>query len=259
MSALYAYLLTAPRPKIPACAAVEQGGRLAVLESGDLCVVVSRVEASAYSADALRERAAGGWLEEQVCRHHAVVDAVFQQQTVMPLRFGTLFSGVASLRRELTGRAAALREHLHFLEDREEWDLQVLAAPRPQPAAAEVDQGAAAPGGAASPGRSYLHRRQRELSARQSDRTAALAATDQAVRAAGALAARAVAALYPPARPASGPCLHAVYLVERAGQGALLDAAAAWQRSLSPAGLNLRLTGPWPPYHFTSAPAGATA
>jgi hypothetical protein len=167
---------------------------------------------------------------------------------VLPLRLGTVVADDESAAELLHRHGEALRAELDRIEGHAEWTVTVRALD-PQP---DVDTEAPAP---ASSGTDYLDHRRTQLRARESRR-------DGRARLAGSihdrLAATAADADVVTSRPMEEgppPLLHGVYLVERT-RLPRLEEEVEELRAAHPDAL-IELSGPWPPYHFTSVRLGA--
>lgn len=121
--AIYLYCLA--RPDVgPALHGEGVDGRNPILSwrVRDLTAVVSRVMLKDFcgpAADAHMQDLT--WLGPRACRHEAVVEHVMRLSPVLPARFGTLFSSLASLERFLKKHHAGIRRFLEQVADKEEW------------------------------------------------------------------------------------------------------------------------------------------
>jgi hypothetical protein len=215
-----------------------------------LVAIAGDVPSSGFGEAALRRNLEDlDWLEQTARMHHAVIEAVAKERTVVPMRLATVYrsdDGVAGM---LSERAADLHAALATITGRSEWGVKAYAAiPADQPEGAGQDE--PGPGG---PGAAYLRRRRAQLAARSDARQQALASAKTIYEELGRLAA--AARTYPPQAPelagagrAASMVLNAAYLVadERAEDfAAAVTGLAARHRSVQ-----LALTGPWPAYSF---------
>lgn len=180
------------------------------------------VEPAAYSAEPLGAVA----LE----RHRSVVDEVFARRSIVPAPPGTVFRSREALASWLELHYFTLVEALGFLEDRAaarvtvSWAADVDAATRATPL--HLDSGA--------PGE---------------ERAESDALVAEAAEPFRALRRDAVSLLVLRAEELGEPAAaYASFLVERA-RWAQFEQAVAREAQLRP-GLQLRLSGPWPPYDF---------
>jgi hypothetical protein len=206
------------------------------------------------------------WLERTALAHQAVLDRVLGAcEAVVPMRLCTVFTDEAHVREMLGREREVLTEALSRLRGQVEWSVKVLADAAALEAAARergrAVAGVGAPDAEASPGRAYLARRKFDRVVRDEARALASGAAEEIH---ARLADRAIAAvvLPPQRRELSGRSgemlLNGAYLVPRAGAadfGAHVDGLAARWREL---GLEVEMTGPWPPYNFVAGPAEAS-
>lgn len=246
------------------------GTRVRAVAAAGLTVLASDVDLDEFGEAALRRNLENlEWLEETARAHHSVVDAAARLFPLLPARFATVYSGVATMVAALGERGDQLRAALARVGGRMEWGVKAYAVPahrgdRPartregdpaQPVAARAAAtGAAAGAGAgAEPGAgiAYLKRRRAQISAqRESSRTAAASAREVHVELSGHAA---QARLYRPQAPTlSGTkapmLLNAAYLLDAGGAAGFASVVA--EAAAAHPDLRLDLTGPWPPYSF---------
>ena len=231
------------------------GGPVETLAAAGLTAVTEKVPLAEFGEAALRRNLEDlDWLEEKARAHHGVIDAVAQQQPLVPMRFATVYHSEAGVTGLLSGRARDFRALLDRIRGRREWGVKAYAA---EPAAAGDE--ATGPAGAAAPsagaGTAYLNRRRHERSAQEEARQAAMTSTAEVH---DTLAGLAMAfRLHPPQAPQlhgnrQPMLLNAAYLLddERAGE----FAAAVRSLATDHPSVRLELTGPWPPYSFAELP-----
>jgi hypothetical protein len=230
------------------------GGRpVCFVGHGDLQAAVSAVPSDQFGDDVLKASLNDlDWLGRTAREHEAVVEALLDAGPVVPMRLCTIFREDAGVRGMLEREESQLRAALARVRDTEELGVKVIARPT-----AGVEPGDAAElqtGG--SEGEAYLlaRRRDREQVEERRERIATWVADAHEVLAAVALDAR----VNPPSSRElddyeGDMVLNAAYLVA-------VDDVPAFRRSVAelaerhgPHGLDLRLTGPWPPYNFTGA------
>jgi Gas vesicle synthesis protein GvpL/GvpF len=248
-SVVYVYAVTdADIEELPDGAAVGvDGAPVRRVVSGGLAAVVSSVDPTRFSEEALRRSLEDlQWLENTARAHHGVVAAVAQSGPVAPVRLATVYLDDDNVRALLDDNGPGFAAALDRIRGRTEWGVKAFAAPTPAPGGAEPPAA-----DDAKPGTSYLMRRRAERNRAARGLQDAVAAAE-AVH--GELAAVAVASRrYAPQDPRlSGHreemVLNAAYLVDEAG-------AAALHRLIEDRDeptLRLELTGPWAPYSFAT-------
>jgi hypothetical protein len=223
------------------------------ISAAGLAAVSSDVPFDEFSESALRENLEDlRWLEATATAHHRVIDHFAQVQPLVPMRLATVYSEDASVRAMLDERAPDIRAVLQRTTSCQEWGVKVYAAEPPTASAAAAQDGSRSRAASGS-GADYLRRRRDELAARADSQRDAHASAEQIY---ATLAQHAVASrVHPPQSPklsgaTAAMLLNAAYLVRRATNG---EFATAVQRTAAQyPGMQLQLTGPWPPYSFAT-------
>jgi hypothetical protein len=228
-----------------------------------LAGVTSRVSLEEFGEAALADRLGDAvWLEENIRRHEQVLERVLAATTVLPCRFCTVYRTEADLRRFLSERQDALSAALAAVAGRVELGVKAFVDPERFAAggAQENDrireltaQAAQSQAAQSQGGRAYLESRRLErLVGEERARFGQEAASELHRRLLGAAERGVLLDLQRPELSGRDEemVLNSAYLVsDRAGFERELSALA---RELSERGLELELTGPWPPYNFVS-------
>ncbi len=228
------------------------------LEHGGLAALVEEVDPRDFEPAALEERAGADWLAERVLAHEAVLQRAASRATVLPFRFGAVYSRAEDVVALLDRRGEELSTALERLRGHVELGVKAWVDRR------RYEGSLAGPSGdegeEASSGRGYLLRRQgeRRRSAEATERLGELARGlhDRLSRAA-------VAAVANPPQPrqltgrTEQMLLNGAYLV-RHGHEALAREVDAIAAEHAHEGLTLELTGPWPPHNFVDPGEGAS-
>jgi|SRR5579859_145118 len=112
-----------------------------VTSDGFICWV-SVVDAADFANALSRNLENLEWLALHSVRHQEVVGEIAAATTVVPARFGTVFSGEAALLRNIQERKTALEKVFQKITAADEWGVKVFAERQPAPAAmAEVKSG----------------------------------------------------------------------------------------------------------------------
>jgi Gas vesicle synthesis protein GvpL/GvpF len=230
------------------------GGRpVRFLGRGDLWAAVSPVPADEFGDDVLKRQLNDlTWLEQTAREHESVVEALLDAGPVVPMRLCTIFLDEGRVGSMLEREAPQLRRALERVRDAEELGVKVIAGP---PAADETDGGEELPT-AASEGQAYFRGRQRERD-RAEQRREQLTAWSAEVHEELAGAALDDCLNPPSSRELESydgeMVLNGAYLVATADVPAFRRRVAALAERHRPHGLDMRLTGPWPPYNFTAS------
>ncbi|MFI6094374.1 GvpL/GvpF family gas vesicle protein [Lentzea sp. NPDC051213] len=216
---LYAYAITRD-------SAIDLIGPSLIRHRG-LALVVADVDLDRFTGLELDEPAEDGPLAVLVREHDAVVRAVFEQEPVLPLRFGTVLDGTDAARRLLDARHEEASAWLGRVAGRREWGLRLRTAAREQ---VDLDQVS---------GTAYLALRRQRLTAAEDARHAA-ATVHQTLAQKVAESTR--------REHVGDVLLEAAYLVDTDAEE---DFHAEVRRLTGELGLPAEITGPWPPYSFT--------
>ncbi|OLB23821.1 MAG: hypothetical protein AUH17_05840 [Actinobacteria bacterium 13_2_20CM_68_14] len=237
--------------------AVDPGHDVELVVEGPLAGVTSRVSLEEFGEEMLPDRLGdAAWLEEKISAHERVLERVLHELSIVPCRFCTVYRSERELRRFLAERKDALQAALDRVHGQVELGVKAFVD-RKRFAAGEASRNEKIRdlqerAGSAEGGTAYLERRRLEqLVSSEVERLRSTASRDIHSR----LLARAddglTLALQAP--EVSGRdnqmIFHGAYLVDvsEAEFKATLGSLAVEYRDL---GVELELTGPWPPYNF---------
>ncbi len=229
---------------------------------GDLAAITSSIRGQDFDPDNANNRLGNEeWLKNVVLAHEGVAEAHMQLGPIVPCRFGIIFASPDALVEYMAENHDRLRDLLQNVTGCKEWGVKVFVS---RPAARERalarstelkplrDKIAITPGGT----RYLLERRlasQLETIVDNEIDTAANAIIP-------ALSAKAVAFQV---GPVNGPVgtdadqdkelvANVSFLVSDGAFADFRETFAALAGNCGENGIDLRLTGPWPPYHFAS-------
>lgn len=197
-------------------------------------------------------------LEALVLEHNDLIAAVHRQRTILPSKFGCVYTQEDDLRHTLRRQQESLLDQLHRLENCDEWGVHVYAEPslvrerlaRNDPRVRRVEDELAT----ATPGKAYMLRRQLanllvEVTG-QSLANLARVALDELARHATDVSLlahqRQTAKL-----DEESEILRASFLVRRPESTSFLDAIQTFSEGNE--GLRCEYSGPWPPYSFVES------
>ena len=231
---------------------VDPSQRVVLVHDGEAAAVASSVRLDEFGEAAITENLRDpSWLAEKARAHDHVLAAAVGRTTILPFRFGTIYSDeeqVRKLLRERSDFSAALRrlEGAIELGVKAFVDLPVLRE-RLAAAAGDADEDLA------STGRAYMQRKQLE---RQFDEDAARFAMECAHESHELLANLAKDARTNPLQQPQEPgtagrmILNGAYLVAVNARAGFDDALRRLEQAHAADGVRYELTGPWPPYNF---------
>ena len=215
---------------------------------GAVVALVSEVPGERFGEQALKARLEDlDELEALARAHEAVLQAAMEGGGVMPFRLCTIYASPARLDAMLEQEGPTLTAALERLDGMQEWGVKAFLR--------EAEPAAAAP--APATGTEYLSRKRERREATEVGREMSETVVAEAL---ARLAERAAAAVLgrPQDRRLSGHdtemVLNAAYLVPRDQAGAFRDAVGELGRRHGAEGVELELTGPWPPHHFVDPP-----
>jgi hypothetical protein len=250
----YVYAVVEETFEAPPMLGVDDEHGLEVVRAAGLGALTSRVPLSVFGEQALEGHVEDlAWLERHARRHEQILESVREQRaTVVPMRLFTIYAGDESLRAMLDREQAFLRDALGRLAGRTEWGVKLFGLP----SVASDAPGEAEPAAGAGPGESYMLRR------RAADRRSEEASQELHERAAQAhalLAALAVEARVNPLQPPElsehegTMVMNGVYLVDNDAVEAFSAEVTSLQDEYAAEGIDVVLTGPWPPYNFVNS------
>ncbi len=232
------------------------GEPVRVVGAAGLAAAVTTVRLAEFGEVALRRHLEDlPWLEASARAHHQVIEAVAAHGPAVPMRLATVYAGDSGVAALLAGRQGDFAAALDRVTGRAEWGVKVFPAERPEPQPAAAGTAPPAGGRGAGAGAAYLRQRRQQLSAAQQARDSAAASAEHVHT---MLARLAVAAQLrnPQAPQLSGRpdrmIMNGAYLVDE--ERAEAFAAAAADLAAGCPGVQVELTGPWPPYSFAALP-----
>jgi Gas vesicle synthesis protein GvpL/GvpF len=214
---------------------------------GDVTALVSDVPGDHFGEQALKARLEDMDALESLARaHESVLQAALASGAVVPFRLCTIYASPERLDAMLDREHASLIATLKRLDGMHEWGVKAFLR-APAVAAAEP----------AATGKEYLSRK-REL--READEAGREESETLVAGIHARLTEVAAAAVLsrPHDRQLSGReaemVLNGAYLVPRDGADGFQAIVEALGRRHEPDGIELELTGPWPPHHFVETP-----
>jgi len=243
---VYAYGVV-PRDLVPPVDVGLGDSKVRLIEQRDIALLVSDIDPALLQGLDEEEFTPEGRVAMLAQQHHDVVNATFSSGPIVPLRFGTVLRNDAGAVRMLEERYAEWRKDLAKVAGAAEYTARVMRS-----ADVSSDQSsAAAPSTveeAEAPGTAYLRVRAEQLSRQETQRKADHSRTQRALERLAALAAEVADRRSAAASPEV--LAEATYLVPFERQQEFVTATEELARDLEHEGLELRVSGPWPPYTF---------
>jgi hypothetical protein len=264
-SALYVYCIGESRALAPLLleklpAAIEDEGRLELLEEQGLAAVASRVLLNDYDEEALPAHLMDAtWMALRAMRHERVVDFFARRASVVPLRFGVIYMDDARVRSMLAERNDELRAAMLRIEGREEWGVNVFCDRKVlldsitgiSPRLRELNEQAEKAGA----GQAYLMRKKMDAMRKEEARAEVKRVVERLERELeGRSDGAARLRLLKDEAGEHGELVGKLaFLVEREGFDEFRAAAERLADEHASAGFRLELTGPWPAYNFVTS------
>lgn len=256
-SILYVYAVTRDAV-IPDCEAVDRSRRFGTVSLGDIAAVFSPVSAEEFSQEIIDERAGDlDWLGAIGYRHQQVVMALMQMTAIVPLRAFTFFSSEQALRAYLQEQSEALEHHLERLDGKQEWTLRVEIDPARWseslsarvPALGDLEHQIAV----ASPGKAFLLRKKLDDEKKRASNEAeneVVAEIEQVVLE------RLRCDTMAESRERRGGAFPQInVLLPRDEEAVLQELHDELASRYSSEGVEVVVSGPWPPYTFAATRA----
>ena len=230
------------------------GQPVTITAIGPFDAVVSTLDAARFGARAWAEHAEDlPWLQEVATAHHAVLQRVVEQTTVVPLRLPGIHDDLPRLQAALRQAEHSLAAALALVDGHVEMGLHVFGSGEPEAAATLGSEESASP--QPRSGRDYLQRKADE-SRRQSSRPLLEESAADALHQTVAAYSKRAQLHRVQDRAMSGRpepmLLNASYLVARAEVDPFRENVARLGERLSDQRLTVECTGPWPAYGFVA-------
>ena len=240
---------------------VDPGHPVTTLREGALAAVSSQVPLEEFDEVQLREHLADmAWVEATARAHEAVLEAVRDQTTVIPMRMCTVYRTESGIRDMLAREAAPLRDALDHLDGKAEWGVKVFTSVAPAEETHTADADASdSPSAQDSSGAAYMERRRTDRERRQRALQIAEEAAEliHARLSTAASDAQVISLQRPEVTGHRGDMiLNGVYLVPDDAAEAFHEEVRALASELEPDGIELYPTGPWPAYNFVPGTIG---
>ena len=237
--ALYLYGISkSPAGKAPKIAGSGIDGihPVEAIACGDFLCWISAVDRNEFADAINRNLESLEWLALHGVRHQQVVSEIAAKDTMIPARFGTIFSGEQALVKDVQGRRAALQKVFSRISHADEWGVKIFAEQSATPQKTVE----------ARSGREYLQQKAARLKRPERDDAGLQEfATELAKIAVDSAPTGKVSGVQP------NLLWQATFLVPRSRRkqwdSALKEFVKKWSGSR-----RIEVNGPWPPYSFVS-------
>ena len=92
----------------------------------DIEAVSGEIDPLKFNPELIKEKLLSDpkWAEENICRHHEVIDRAFQTSVVIPMKFGTMYKNKKSLVDMLEKYYRQFKILISRLQDKKEWGIK---------------------------------------------------------------------------------------------------------------------------------------
>ena len=263
------YLFCFARPEearqVAASGVDERNPVLIFCPSAEVCAVIAEVAREDFCGpEAERRMEQLSWVGPRALRHEAVIEEVMEHSPVLPARFGTLFSSLPALTQFMDAHRAVIAQFLGRVAGQREWSVRGRFDRNRAQQARTAERLAAEPGqlsGLAEGTRYFAEKRFRHQAEQELGGW-----LEQALRqVVGELARHAsdCRECAPLARERSDnqaeEVLNCAFLLPDSKAASFLQEVERANLEHAPKGLQFEPSGPWPPFRFVPALAGAEA
>ncbi|SFG88653.1 Gas vesicle synthesis protein GvpL/GvpF [Desulfotomaculum arcticum] len=236
------------------------GGSVRSVEYGNIAAIVSSVPVETYSEDVLEELVKNlDWLESRVTRHEEIIQYVAEHFPVIPMKFCTIFHTHERVRQLLSHKESDFNNMLASLKGKEEWGLKIYYQPAQlsryvarNSALIQETKGMAEAKGAGAA--YFIRKKMDDLLAEEMENTATQIAGYVNTELAPYVAEGKINRLL--GSEITGRletmALNAVYLVGQSEINDFKQRVVDLSEKYQNLGFDFALTGPWPPYNFSS-------
>jgi len=240
-------------------AAIEPEAKLELVVDNRLAAVVSEVPLADYSEESLRMRLADpAWTAVRAVRHEQVVEYFSSRAAIVPLRFGAIYFERRRVERMLSEKAAELETIIGRLAGRQEWGITVSCdheelakvidtlSPRLRDLAERTRT--------AQPGQAYLLRKKIEALRTDEARLEIKRVVSEIEQALAGQSEQSASlrVLKDEATEHGKTVGKMAFLVAGRRFDDFHKEAERLARAHADAGFRLEMTGPWPPYNFST-------
>lgn len=228
------------------------GEPVRTIRAAGLSAVVGSVALARFGEAALRRNLEDlEWLGDTARTHDAVIEAVAQTATIVPMRLATVYFDDARVHTMLNSHQDQLADMLRRLTGRTEWGVKAYAEAADPPQAAIANQRSTVDSNGGATGAAYLRRKRAQLAAREHRENLGHQQAQAVHQALSPLAYH--HRCHPPQDPkltgkSTAMVLNAAYLVDDDQGEAFTKTVVRLANALQ--GIDVELTGPWPPYSF---------
>lgn len=233
---------------------------LKCFECGGFYAAGKYVTVDDYSEDNLKQNVSDVvWIEKNAREHIAVISKVMERYNIIPFKFGTIFSTEEKLNIFISDYSASLTENLKKCEEHEEWSVKIYCNRETFKQQIGTLSGEVSKLESlireSSPGRAYiLERKKSELVETEIDKHSYIYGTNYYSLFLKLSEYSELNSLLPKEMTGRNDdmILNVAFLVNKSKVNNFKSTAAMLQKEKNILGLDVVVTGPWPPFSFIS-------
>lgn len=233
---------------------------LKFLLAGDYHVALKRVSPDEFSEENLKRNFGGlSWIEPNAREHIRVIVEIMKSHTVIPFKFGTIFTSEENLKQFIADYAISLAENFEAVQGKEEWSVKIYcdkkALNKQLPELSEEVRLLEEQILKSSPGRAFLLKRKKaelvDQEAGKLMKTNGQKCFDeyknisQAVRLNNLLPRELT-------KREDDMILNATFFIEKQNVDEFIQLANFQRENYKCSGFTFDVTGPWPPFSFVA-------
>jgi Gas vesicle synthesis protein GvpL/GvpF len=254
---LFCFACSSPLPELTG-SGIDSEEKLKVWRRADIAAVLSTCSLADFSGpEAEAKMQDFSWLGSRVLRHEIMIEKVMAYSPVLPARFGTLFSSLEKLEDLVERHERTISQFLNQIADGEEWGVKGILnreqAVQKLQSHDQTEEKSEREGELESlpEGTRYLKERQvQQVAERDLDqwlKETSTAIADDLLKYATDFRARQVVSL---GNTEGEGVLNWAFLVPKKTKAKFRARVKRASDKLRSQGLNIEVTGPWPPYNF---------
>lgn len=235
------------------------GKEMSFLNLGSVQVLIDRVNPEIYNEATLSIKLQDlDWLAEKAQIHHHVIDSLFQEVSILPFKFGTIYQSLQSLTQALAPKVPEFYKTLIEMKDCQEWALRIyqMAPSCPETVTSHPDWQALEKSLMnASRGKAFLLQKKKANLQKKLYQDYQISQNDLLGNQLRSWCKAVIPGSLGQAQPSAerAACVgHWILLVQENGQTNIWKELKAQEKKLQNKGLSwhFEVSGPWPPYHF---------
>ncbi|SDJ97705.1 GvpL/GvpF family gas vesicle protein [Sediminibacillus albus] len=105
---------------------IQKNASLQYLPLGSITAVTCHVHPDEFSEENLAKNTENmAWLQEKAFHHHQMMNQLHKSYTVIPLKFGTIYTAIASLKAAVQEHEENILSLFQALQGKEEWNMKI--------------------------------------------------------------------------------------------------------------------------------------